>query len=202
MKTLYYSPLQIIYTIIKSPLLLPSLSFFVLSNKIKNIVISDLEAKYTGEKNIGMKHFLYMMAFEKSWRNLFYHRCRMLSGGVFLRLFLPQNPDTFIKPSLKLGSHARFVHPHCTHINCNKIGDYFIIYHCVTIGGINGETPTIGNHVTIGCHSAILGGVKIGNNVNIGAGTIITKDIPDNCTVIGNHAYIVKLNGEQVSIKL
>jgi serine O-acetyltransferase len=125
----------------------------------------------------------------------------MLGGGI-LRLFLKQNADTFIKPSLKLGSYARFVHPHCVHINCDSIGHHLIIYHCITIGGINGKTPIIGNNVTIGCHSAILGDIKIGDNVKIGAGTIVTKSIPDNCTVIGNRAIIVRQNGSKVHIEL
>jgi serine O-acetyltransferase len=169
---------------------------------LKKIVNQDLRAKFTGEEEIGLKHFLYLIAFERTWRNLFYFRSRNYVGGSILRLFLKQNADTFIKPSLELGNYARFVHPHCVHINCDSIGHHLIIYHCITIGGINGKTPIIGNNVTIGCHSAILGDVKIGNNVNIGAGTIVTKDIPDNCTVIGNHAVIVRQNGDKVHIEL
>lgn len=46
------------------------------------------------------------------------------------------------------------------------------------------------------------GGITIGNNVNIGAGCVIVKDVPDNCTVIGNPAVIVKKNGIKVRIPL
>ena len=44
----------------------------------------------------------------------------------------------------------------------------------------------IGNNVFIGAKSIILPNVKIGNNVVIGAGTIVSKDIPDNSVVVGN----------------
>lgn len=42
----------------------------------------------------------------------------------------------------------------------------------------------------IGINSCILPGVKIGKNVLIGAGSVVTKDIPDNCIAFGNPARI------------
>ena len=47
-----------------------------------------------------------------------------------------------------------------------------------------------------------MGNVTIGNNVIIGAGCVVTKDLPDNCTVVGNPARIVRLNGVKVMINL
>lgn len=49
----------------------------------------------------------------------------------------------------------------------------------------------IGNNVWIGGNVTILPGRKIGNNVVIGACSVITKDIPDNCIVGGNPAKII-----------
>jgi len=46
----------------------------------------------------------------------------------------------------------------------------------------------IGNNVFIGCNVTILPDVKIGNNVIIAAGSIVTKDVPDNIIVGGNPA--------------
>ena len=48
------------------------------------------------------------------------------------------------------------------------------------------------NNVFIGCNSIIMGGVRIGNNVVIGAGSVVTKDIPDNSVVVGNPAKVIK----------
>jgi maltose O-acetyltransferase len=45
---------------------------------------------------------------------------------------------------------------------------------------------TIGNNVWIACNATILGGVHIGNNVVIGAGSLVTKDIPDNFLAFGS----------------
>lgn len=38
----------------------------------------------------------------------------------------------------------------------------------------------------------IVGGVKIGNNVTIGAGSVVVKDIPDNSVAVGNPAKVKK----------
>lgn len=48
----------------------------------------------------------------------------------------------------------------------------------------------------------VIGNINIGNNVTIGAGSVVIKSIPDNCVVVGNPARIVKKNGEKVSIPL
>lgn len=51
--------------------------------------------------------------------------------------------------------------------------------------------PILGNNVDIYANAVIFGGIKIGNNVKIGAGAVVNKDIPDNCTVIGNPLRII-----------
>lgn len=41
-------------------------------------------------------------------------------------------------------------------------------------------------------NAVVFGGICIGNNVKIGAGCIVNKSVPDNCTVVGNPARIIK----------
>ena len=55
--------------------------------------------------------------------------------------------------------------------------------------------PSIGNNVFIGTNSCILGNVKIGNNVVIAAGAVVVHDVPDNVTVAGVPARIIKEMG-------
>ena len=50
----------------------------------------------------------------------------------------------------------------------------------------------IENGVSIGTSSTILGGVKIGENALIGAGCVVTKDVPKNAVVVGNPSRIVR----------
>lgn len=57
----------------------------------------------------------------------------------------------------------------------------------VTIGAVEGKkeygVPVIGDNCYIGCGACILGKIKIGNNVTIGANATVTKNIPDNAVV-------------------
>jgi len=50
----------------------------------------------------------------------------------------------------------------------------------------------IGNDVYIGAGSVIFGEITIGNNVIIGSNSLINKNIPDNCTVVGNPCRIIE----------
>jgi serine O-acetyltransferase len=71
-----------------------------------------------------------------------------------------------------------------------------MIGQCVTIGGKSGwyEVPIIGNNVEINAGARILGPVKVGDNVVIGANAVVTKDVPSNCVVAGVPAKIIARN--------
>ena len=77
------------------------------------------------------------------------------------------------------------------------VGDNVTMYHGVTLGGTGKEKgkrhPTIGDNVFIGSGAKLLGNIKIGNNVKIGANAVVLKDVPDNVTIVGIPAKIVKL---------
>ena len=50
----------------------------------------------------------------------------------------------------------------------------------------------IGKNSVIGVCSIILPGVRIGNHCIVAAGAVVTKDVPDHCTVAGNPAKIIR----------
>ena len=54
----------------------------------------------------------------------------------------------------------------------------------------------------IGSGAKVIGPCVIGNNVKIGANAVVAKDVPDNCTVVGVPAYIVKKDGINVRMSL
>lgn len=61
------------------------------------------------------------------------------------------------------------------------------------ISGVEyGKPINIGDNVWIGGRAVINPGVKIGNNVVIASGAVVTKDVPDNIVVGGNPAKIIK----------
>jgi len=84
-----------------------------------------------------------------------------------------------------------------------EVGDNVTIYQGVTLGGTGKETgkrhPTIGNNVVLSCGSMVLGPFRVGDNTKIGAGSVVLKEIPDNCTVVGIPGRIVKRDNKRVS---
>jgi acetyltransferase-like isoleucine patch superfamily enzyme len=60
----------------------------------------------------------------------------------------------------------------------------------------------IGDFCVIGIGSIIMSGVTIGNEVVVGCGAVVTKDVPSNCIVAGNPAKIIKTNILMEGIKL
>ena len=50
----------------------------------------------------------------------------------------------------------------------------------------------VGNNVWFGGNVVVLPGVTIGNNTIIGAGSVVTKNIPDNCIAVGNPCKVIK----------
>lgn len=61
------------------------------------------------------------------------------------------------------------------------------------------KTDTIiGKKCFIGANAIIMAGVKIGDQVIVGSGAIVTKDVPSNCIVAGNPAKIIKSGIETI----
>lgn len=77
----------------------------------------------------------------------------------------------------------------CTIGHETIIKDYVELCPAVNVSG----NVTIGNSVFIGSNATILPNIKIGNNVVVAAGSVVTKDVPDNCMVAGVPAVIKKI---------
>jgi putative colanic acid biosynthesis acetyltransferase WcaB len=74
----------------------------------------------------------------------------------------------------------------CTLRNSTTIG------HKQLIDGTFSACPRIGNNVDIGANVCIIGDVTIGDNVIIGAGSVVVKNIPANSVAVGNPAILLK----------
>ena len=81
-----------------------------------------------------------------------------------------------------------------------EIGDDVLLYQGVTLGGTGNEKgkrhPSLGNHVVVGSGAKVLGNIKIGDNVKIGAGSVVVHAVPDNSTVVGIPGRVVRTRTE------
>lgn len=112
-----------------------------------------------------------------------------------------------IHPGAKIG--RRFFIDHGMGIVIGEtceIGDNVTIYQGVTLGGTGHEKgkrhPTIEDNVLIATGAKVLGAITIGENSKVGAGSVVLKDVPPNCTVVGIPGRIVKQDGKRVAQKL
>jgi serine O-acetyltransferase len=81
-----------------------------------------------------------------------------------------------------------------------EVGDDVLLYQGVTLGGTGNEKgkrhPTLGNSVVVGAGAKVLGNIRIGDHVKIGAGSVVVKPVPDHSTVVGIPGRVVRTRGE------
>ncbi len=82
------------------------------------------------------------------------------------------------------------------------IGDNVTLYQGVTLGGTGKEKgkrhPTLKDNVMVSAGAKILGSFTIGENAKIGAGSVVLKEVPPNCTVVGVPGRVVKMGDQKV----
>jgi serine O-acetyltransferase len=81
-----------------------------------------------------------------------------------------------------------------------EIGDDVLLYQGVTLGGTGNEPgkrhPTIGNRVVIGTGAAVLGNISLGDDVKVGAGSVVVHSVPPGATVVGIPGRVVRARSE------
>ena len=104
--------------------------------------------------------------------------------------------NCIVPPQCTIGKNTRFAYHGIGAVIHRDvvIGANCLIGQGVTIGGKVGHSklPVIGDNVYIAAGARIIGTVNIGNNVVIGAGSVVTKDIPDWCIAAGNPCRVIR----------
>mgnify|MGYP003538191592 CR=1 FL=1 len=84
-----------------------------------------------------------------------------------------------------------------------EVGDDVTIYQGVTLGGTGKDTgkrhPTIGNRVIIASGAKVLGPFKVGDDVKIGSGSVVLKEVPSGCSAVGIPGSIVRRYGKSTT---
>lgn len=162
----------------------------------------DLEEKcrwyYDGQVTRGL---LVRMLFSDGTLNMIIYRFQQF----FTRLGLIPVAYLLYKLNSLLGNviigvgaefDAGFVIIHSSSIVINgrvRGGKGIKIEHEVTIGAEKNRSPVLGDDIFIGAGAKIIGPVRIGNHVRIGANAVVLDDIPDGATAVGIPAKVVKV---------
>lgn len=118
------------------------------------------------------------------WYKMGYRRLKIITGIYIMPNCVDKGFNPVHTGFIRIGEYV-------------KIGKNCTVLPMVLVGkskpGINADDFIIGDNCYISAGVTILGPVKIGNNVTIGGGAVVTKDIPDNAVVGGVPAKIIKM---------
>ena len=168
---------------------------------IRNIVEKDPAAR-NGLEVLICYPGIWALIWHRPAHWLYKHHC------LFLARVISQLTRFFtgieIHPGAKIGRRCFIDHGMAIIIGeTAEVGDDVTIYQGVTLGGTGKDTgkrhPTIGNRVMISSGAKVLGPFKVGDDVKIGAGSVVLKEVPPDCTVVGIPGTIVKRNGKSTT---
>lgn len=165
----------------------------------KEIIVEDTKRWASMSRTTcNMKFFIKTFLHTPEFRRLIHYRIKytplrflrpltkIVSDGINCYLWTKE-----IGPGLKID------HGFSTIVLAKSIGKNFRLFQQVTIGwGVMDadgyHVPTIGDDVTIHPGAKIFGGIRIGNDVEIGANAVVIRDVPDHSIVAGVPAKIIK----------
>ncbi len=141
-----------------------------------------------GKKDI--KRLNYCLTSHKEFRNVFYYRIRLHPCYVALSsLFLKKAEAVEINGEIDGGLFISHMH---SVVFPSKAGKNLRVGPGVVIGKNRDKYPEIGNNVYIAANSTVIGGITIGDNVIIGAGSVVNKSLPGNGVYAGNPVRLIR----------
>lgn len=97
--------------------------------------------------------------------------------------------STIITVDIKIGSHV-IINLDCTIGHDANLKDYVTLYPSVNVSG----NTVLEECVEMGTGSQIIQGLKIGDGTIVGAGAVVVKELPRECTAVGSPAKAIKFN--------
>ena len=164
-----------------------------------------LDAKNISDKDPASKNVLYVILLYPGFHALLFYRIAHFFNNLHLKFVarLISQLARFltgieIHPGAQIGKRLFIDHGMGIVIGeTTTIGNYCTIYHGVTLGGTGTgkdkykRHPDLGNNVIVGCGAKVLGPIRVGNNVKIGANAVVVKAVEDNSTIVGVPGKII-----------
>ena len=201
-----YHRIKVVLLSIAALLMAPQLALFALSSA-RDVILKDVRrwAELLGYPRLpGVWMLLFLLAAHQEFRNVYYYR---ISAGNLLprllvhvfKLFCSELPTLSISARHSIGPGLFIQHGFCTVIAADRIGENCFVSQQVTIGyKTRTDCPQLGNRVAVTAGAKVLGAVRVGDHVVVGANAVVVKDVPDNCVVVGIPARIVRRDGVRV----
>ena len=164
-----------------------------------------LECDYQRYKGSGSLSKIMMYIKTPGYKiNVWKRRCELLEQKKMLKLLYVMVRLKYrhlcIKYGIDIPSHVHLGKGFCIfHFggiiisSFAKIGENVTVRPNVVIGGTENGAPIIGDDVKIGVNACVIGPIIVGKHVEIGAGAVVVKDIPDNVVAAGNPAKILRM---------
>lgn len=138
----------------------------------------------------------WALLYNKPYRAVFQYRMKKHKIlNEIVKIIFPNKREIEISGDIEEG--LVIYHGQGCVIHCNRAGKNLSIFQGVTVGRNpshileKSDKPILGDNVTLYTGCVVVGGIVIGNNVRVAAGTVVLKSVPDNCTVAGNPAKII-----------
>lgn len=160
---------------------------------VKALIKADVarNLKWSSWKDRGfLVRLNYCLLAKKEFRSVFHLRIRHHKILAWLNDLLLPRMKTIEFGGGGIGGGLMVSHYHCV-VFPKEAGENFRVGPGVVIGR-NGGFPTFGDNVYVAANATVVGGIQIGSNVIIGAGSVVTKDVPDNVVAAGNPARVIK----------
>lgn len=169
------------------------------TNKFKDRCAEDLAEWVRYEAEADQKTQLmrlgYFLVNCKECRNIFQNRLRRNPiQYMTMRVLFPPMESCYISMQPEdIGGGFSLQHGFSTIVSAKTIGKRCRVNQQVTIGHVGLDAPVIGDDVRITAGAIVVGKIHIGNGATIGAGAVVVKDVPENATVVGTAARVVKI---------
>jgi serine O-acetyltransferase len=138
-------------------------------------------------------HGFHAILWNRLWHRIYKLRLRTLAR-IFANI-TRWITGIEIHPGAKIGKRVVIDHGMGVVIGeTAEIGDDVLMYHGVTLGGKSLKEgkrhPTVGNRVIIGAGAKLIGPITVGDDAKVGANAVITKDVPEGNTAVGDNRFI------------